>query len=148
MEEQLEIQLKENNKIDSSNNNNNKERAYGKKTVSAIEDEKWRKYQQRDNDSVYPPDWPYNHLRSESTLKEEEDDPVRSPKHYNLFGGKQQVLDLIKDRLTPEEYKGYLKGNMIKYHMRAEHKNGLEDYKKMQMYLQWLVIDEENSTDV
>ena len=31
-----------------------------------------------------------------------------SPKHYELFDGLKETLDLIEDRLSPEAYAGYL----------------------------------------
>ena len=62
-----------------------------------------------------------------------------SPKHYELFDGLKETLDLIEDRLSPEAYAGHLEGNVIKYLMRHKHKNGLEDLKKAQHYLEWLI---------
>lgn len=67
-------------------------------------------------------------------------DPI-SPKHYALFNGEKQTIDLIKDRLTQEEYIGYLKGNMIKYHMRHTDKNGLEDIRKLKCYTDWYIAE-------
>ena len=46
---------------------------------------------------------------------------ISNPKHYTQY--KKEVIDIIKDCLTDEEFKGYLKGNIIKYRMRA----GLKD---------------------
>jgi len=46
---------------------------------------------------------------------------INKPKHYTKY--KKEVIDIIKDCLTDEEFKGYLKGNIIKYRMRA----GLKD---------------------
>ena len=45
----------------------------------------------------------------------------------------------MKAALTPEEYRGFLKGNIIKYISRAEEKGGLADYQKALVYVQWLV---------
>jgi hypothetical protein len=41
--------------------------------------------------------------------------------------------------MHPQEYKGYLKGNCLKYLWRYEYKNGVEDLKKAQVYLGWLI---------
>lgn len=50
------------------------------------------------------------------------------------------VIDYIKAKLTPEEYKGFLKGNIIKYVSRSEYKeNEFADLKKAQDYLVWLI---------
>lgn len=64
-------------------------------------------------------------------------DPVRSPSHYT-FGG-IETIDYIKAKLTPEQYKGYLYGNLLKYISRFPHKDGLQDLEKTQTYLEWLM---------
>ncbi len=38
-------------------------------------------------------------------------------KHYELWND-FEAIDVIKASLTPEEYKGYLKGNVLKYKLR------------------------------
>lgn len=45
---------------------------------------------------------------------------VYSPPHYTVGGF--EALDVIKAKLTPEEYRGYCKGNILKYVMRANYK--------------------------
>ena len=62
---------------------------------------------------------------------------VDHPDHYNF--GKMETLDLIDNFSTPEEYDGFLKGNIIKYLHRYNYKNGLEDLEKAQWYLNKLV---------
>lgn len=65
-------------------------------------------------------------------------DPVKAPNHYTVGG--LEVKEILKAKLTPEEYRGYCKGNIIKYLMRAEHKgNPVQDYAKANQYSQWLV---------
>ena len=54
-------------------------------------------------------------------------------------GGKREAIKIMQDVLTPEEYKGFLKGLIIKYLYRADKKNGAEDYKKAQWYMDELV---------
>jgi len=63
----------------------------------------------------------------------EEVDEVNHPPHY-LVGG-IEVIDYIKAKLTPEEFRGYLKGNVIKYISRADHKNGMIDWGKADWYV-------------
>jgi hypothetical protein len=63
----------------------------------------------------------------------EEVDEVNHPPHY-LVGG-IEVIDYIKAKLTPEEFRGYLKGNVIKYISRADHKNGMTDWGKADWYV-------------
>ncbi|MGY3766925.1 DUF3310 domain-containing protein [Vagococcus vulneris] len=64
-------------------------------------------------------------------------DNVNSPKHYNR--GKFETIDVIKDSLTPEEYEGFLKGNMIKYVIREREKGGTVDIEKNCWYANELV---------
>lgn len=60
-------------------------------------------------------------------------DLVNHPDHYNKGG--IETLDIIKMSLTKEEYKGYLKGNILKYRERAQFKgNAEQDYAKARFY--------------
>ena len=63
-------------------------------------------------------------------------DNVNSPKHYCKGG--LECIQVIKAQLTPEQYEGYLYGNVIKYMWRWQDKNGLEDLRKAAKYLDWL----------
>ena len=66
-----------------------------------------------------------------------EKEMINHPQHYN--NGNIEVVDIWKDQLSTEELKGAFKSNIIKYILRADYKNGLEDYKKAQVYMNWLV---------
>lgn len=55
------------------------------------------------------------------------------PNHYRV--GKLEAIDIIEDQLTEEELKGAYLGVTLKYIFRHQHKNGLEDLKKAQYYL-------------
>ena len=79
------------------------------------------------------------------TIKMNEDkvktqsDPVNHPSHYNQGG--IETLDIIKMSLTKEEYKGYLKGNVLKYRERAQFKgNAEQDYAKAKFYFDELEV--------
>ena len=62
-------------------------------------------------------------------------DIVNSPAHYQLNG--VEAIDIIKTILTPEEYRGYLKGNALKYMLREPFKgNSKQDVAKAQWYLE------------
>ena len=78
-----------------------------------------------------------------STKKKKED--ATSPSHYQTGG--MQLLDIWKAKLTPEEFKGLCKGNVLKYVIRSNHKNGLEDLKKARVYLDWLIEAEEKENE-
>jgi hypothetical protein len=61
-------------------------------------------------------------------------DPVNNPAHYTQDAG-IECIDAIKAALTPEEFRGYVKGNAIKYCWRERHKGGDEDLRKAGWYL-------------
>jgi len=66
------------------------------------------------------------------------EDNVNSPSHYGQ--GEIEAIVYIKDFLTEEEYIGYLRGNIAKYLHRWRWKGKpLEDLKKAQVYLGWLI---------
>lgn len=60
-------------------------------------------------------------------------DNVDSPIHYAIAPG-VEALDVIRHALTPEEFDGYCKGNMLKYLIRHKNKNGDEDMRKAGKY--------------
>ena len=64
-------------------------------------------------------------------------DVVNHPSHYT--SGKIEVIEIIEDQMTDEEYRGYVKGQVIKYITRERRKNGLEDLKKAAWYLNRLI---------
>ena len=60
-------------------------------------------------------------------------DMVNQPPHYKIGG--IETIDFIKAKLTPDEFRGYLKGNVFKYLTRAGHKaDASEDIDKMVWY--------------
>lgn len=79
----------------------------------------------------------------EGKIKKPDIDNVNSPKHYELKGLGIEAIDIIKSNLGKEGFKNYCKGNVIKYILRAEKKNGIEDYKKAQKYLGWIITADE-----
>lgn len=64
---------------------------------------------------------------------DEQTDNVNHPNHYNSYS--REVIDTLQGSMTPDEFKGYLKGNIMKYVTRYQFKNGVEDLKKAQWYL-------------
>jgi hypothetical protein len=66
------------------------------------------------------------------------DDMVNHPPHYTSGG--IEVIDYMEAKMTPEQFKGYLIGQVLKYMSRAGKKQDeLEDYKKAQWYLTKLI---------
>lgn len=69
-------------------------------------------------------------------LMEQEDqqvDMVNEPPHYRQ--GDIECIDAIRAALTPEEFRGYCKGNALKYVWRERHKGGDESLAKANYYL-------------
>ncbi len=64
-------------------------------------------------------------------------DNVNHPSHYT--DGSIECIEAIEAQLTPEEYRGYLKGNVAKYVWREKHKGGIQSLQKAQWYLTRLV---------
>ena len=64
-------------------------------------------------------------------------DPVEKPVHY--AAGSVECIDAIEAQLTPEEFRGYLKGNVAKYMWRERQKGGVESLKKAKWYLSRLI---------
>jgi len=70
-------------------------------------------------------------------------DNVNKPSHYGQ--GSIEAIEYIKDFLNDDEFQGYLRGNIAKYLHRFPYKNGIEDLKKAQVYLGWLIEHKEKT---
>jgi hypothetical protein len=57
-----------------------------------------------------------------------------NPSHYKQ--GNREVIDFILDQQL-----SYLEGNVVKYVARYKYKNGLEDLKKAQWYLNKIMLE-------
>jgi hypothetical protein len=62
-------------------------------------------------------------------------DLVNAPPHYRQGG--IECIDAIRAALTDEEFRGFCKGNVIKYTWRERHKAGDADLSKAGDYLNW-----------
>ena len=67
----------------------------------------------------------------------EKHDNVNHPAHYTKGG--IECLEAIKSSMADDHFHGYIKGNILKYIWRYEDKNGVEDLKKAQFYLNRLI---------
>lgn len=65
------------------------------------------------------------------------DEMVNHPNHYQIMDG-VEAIDVIKATLG-SGFKDYCYGNVLKYLLRANKKNGTEDLCKAQVYLDWLI---------
>ena len=63
-------------------------------------------------------------------------DNVNTPPHYNQSG--IECIDAIQ-AATGDGYEYYLQGNILKYLWRYRYKNGIEDLRKAQWYLNKLI---------
>ena len=69
-------------------------------------------------------------------------DNINNPNHYKLGCGIESI-EIIKRVLGTRGFVAFCLGNILKYLIRAEKKNGKEDYKKAAKYLEW-VIERDN----
>jgi hypothetical protein len=61
------------------------------------------------------------------------DNMVEHPEHYKVGG--LETLDAIEAKLTPREFIGFLKGQVMKYMMRASYKGKeKQDLEKSEFY--------------
>lgn len=95
----------------------------------------------------------YNHeeavrkaLQDLATKKTVAEDVVNNPKHYNT--GNIECIEAIEESMSSVAFKGYLKGNCLKYLWRYDYKGKqVEDLQKAGWYLNKLtkMVTEENS---
>ena len=75
-------------------------------------------------------------------------DNVNHPNHYQNIAGVEAIdilNDVVKD--LPGKQAAML-WNTLKYLLRFQKKNGVEDLKKAQNYLQWLIDEIDSSKDI
>lgn len=78
---------------------------------------------------------------ADGTLNETMNDAVHHPQHYTLPGLTIESVDVIRAVLTPEEFKGWCKGNALKYSLRAGRKDPtkeVQDLAKAGVFLSWI----------
>ena len=64
-------------------------------------------------------------------------DPVNHPRHY---AGKVECIDCIESAVSGlDGFHGFCAGNAIKYIFRFSHKNGVEDLRKAEWYIDRLI---------
>jgi len=71
-------------------------------------------------------------------------DNIYHPSHYTM--GSKETIEIIKD-VTDKEFGSYCIGNVIKYISRYKYKNGIEDLKKAQQYIQFMIEDLEKENN-
>jgi Protein of unknwon function (DUF3310) len=64
------------------------------------------------------------------TPKQPIEDIINKPNHYHQGG--IDIYEIMQAKMSPEEYKGFCKGNVLKYLLRADLKGKpIEDLKKL-----------------
>lgn len=63
-------------------------------------------------------------------------DNVNHPDHYQ---GSLECITAIRAALTPEEFRGFCKGNVLKYAWRERHKGQDESLAKARWYIDQLI---------
>ena len=72
----------------------------------------------------------------------DEEDMVNHPPHYNKYG--VECIDALR-AATGEGFEYYLQGNVMKYLWRYRYKNGIEDLKKANWYLELLIAEKQDN---
>lgn len=129
--------------INFSNPNNNDEMTESdKKFIEYMEKKKNEEF----NTIVTKDDMLPNQKREENIesktdnkeTKNNEDGNAKSSTHYQQ--GRLQPIEIMQDYMTNEEMKGFVKGNAIKYILRAEFKGTEEkDIVKAMQYMKWYI---------
>lgn len=85
----------------------------------------------------HPTWWMTDRLEPANALPNVEEDVVSAPSHYRSHPSGIEVIEITK-------HHGFLDGNVLKYVLRAPYKGReLEDLKKAQQYLTWLIEEKE-----
>lgn len=83
-------------------------------------------------------------FEAEEEAKRKQSDMINNPAHYNKSG--IECIDAIS-AATGDGFEYYLQGNILKYLWRYRYKNGSEDLKKAQWYLNHLIKEVEGCYD-
>ena len=88
-------------------------------------------------DNATPSQW--DAVRELNKLSIRKDpDPVSRPDHYNM--GAVEAIEAIKASMPEHEFRGYLKGNALKYLWRYDYKGKpVEDLRKCKWYVDRLL---------
>jgi len=88
-------------------------------------------------DDVTPQEWDAMRELNNLSIRTKED-IVNKPDHYNK--GAIEAIEAIKASMPEHEFKGYLKGNALKYLWRYDYKGKpVEDLRKCKWYIERLI---------
>lgn len=78
-------------------------------------------------------------LKEEKELEEKQEEinkSVEDMEHLEPYDKQDiQPIDIMRRNFTPEEYCGFLQGNILECILLYKHKNGVEDLAKAQVYI-------------
>mgnify|MGYP003130611944 CR=1 FL=1 len=89
-------------------------------------------------DEATPEEWDTVTALNNLSIRKKKPDPVEQPDHYNK--GAIEAIEAIKASMPEHEFKGYLKGNALKYLWRYDYKGKpVEDLRKCRWYIEKLI---------
>lgn len=109
--------------------------------VVATEEEKAKQYGKIETEPVVTDTASTGVSVADGKLTDTMNDAVHHPQHYTLPGLTIESVDVIRAVLTPEEFKGWCKGNALKYSLRAGRKDPtkeVQDLAKAGVFLSWI----------
>ena len=87
-----------------------------------------------------------HYMEISDLLSRQEEDAVNHPKHYRLPSGRE-IVDVMREILTEEEFRGWCKGNALKYIFREGKKDdAVQDIEKARKFLEFMT--EENNAQI
>ncbi len=90
----------------------------------------------------------YAESRFEKIIDSTESEELEHTSRYQTNSGKQLFDVLEDDLLTYDELRGFYKANIYKYTHRYKQKNGIEDLKKVKVYVAQLIKLEETQDEI
>ena len=90
----------------------------------------------------------YSESRFEKVTESDEPEELKNTTRYKTNSGKQLFDVLEDDLLSYEETRGFYKANIYKYTHRYKEKNGIEDLKKVKVYVDQLIQLEEKQDEI
>ena len=91
---------------------------------------------------IFDDDLGTDKLTINGTTLHDTEDMVNHPPHYNKYG--VECIDALR-AATGEGFEYYLQGNVMKYLWRYRYKNGIEDLKKANWYLELLIAEKQDN---
>ena len=79
-----------------------------------------------------------------TTIVGDKTDMVNHPPHYNKYG--IECIDALR-AATGDGFEYYLQGNVMKYLWRYKYKNGIEDLRKANWYLELLIAEKQEDAN-